>query len=275
MARGGAIYTELCFSCHGDDGRGTPVPGARAGVVMAPSLSGSSRVNGHRDYVIKPLLHGMSGPIDGKTYPAGHGADGLEHRSMDRRRRELRSQQLRELRDVGDARRTSRGFARPPPVGRRRGRSASWKRRCRGRCSGRHVEGHRQSQLEPPPPGALDYTRWTSDAPQQPGMWIQVASAAARHADRDPVRFAAHRRRAGVARHRSATFPRGYRVEVSTDGTTWSAPVAEGQGSGRVTAIAFAPVRASFVRITQTATTRMLRSGRIERLRLYEAPSSR
>ena len=23
--------------------------------------------------------------------------------------------------------------------------------------------------------GALDYTRWTSDAPQQPGMWIQIA----------------------------------------------------------------------------------------------------
>ena len=32
MERGGAIYTELCFSCHGDDGRGTPAPGAGAGV---------------------------------------------------------------------------------------------------------------------------------------------------------------------------------------------------------------------------------------------------
>ena len=37
----------------------------------------------------------------------------------------------------------------------------------------------------------------------------------------------AHRRR------RSAPFPRGYRVQVSMDGTAWSAPVAEGQGSGR------------------------------------------
>ena len=89
MARGSAIYTELCFSCHGEDGRGTPVPGARAGDVMAPSLSGSARVNGHRDYVIKPLLHGMSGPIAGRAYPAGHGAHGLEHRSMGRRRCEL------------------------------------------------------------------------------------------------------------------------------------------------------------------------------------------
>ena len=38
---------------------------------MAPSLADSPRVQGHRDYVIKTLLHGMTGPLDGKTYPAG------------------------------------------------------------------------------------------------------------------------------------------------------------------------------------------------------------
>ncbi len=49
-------------------------------------------------------------------------------------------------------------------------------------------------------------------------------------------------------------FPRGYRVQVSTDGTTWGSPVAEGQGTGAQTRIAFIPTRAKFVRITQTAT---------------------
>ena len=34
---------------------------------MAPSLVGSPRVNGHRDYVIKTLLHGLTGPIEGKA----------------------------------------------------------------------------------------------------------------------------------------------------------------------------------------------------------------
>ena len=29
---------------------------------------GSPRVLGHRDYVIKALLHGLSGPLDGRTY---------------------------------------------------------------------------------------------------------------------------------------------------------------------------------------------------------------
>ena len=35
---------------------------------MAPSLAGSPRVLGHRDYVIKVLLHGLTGPLNGMTY---------------------------------------------------------------------------------------------------------------------------------------------------------------------------------------------------------------
>ena len=35
---------------------------------MAPPLAGSPRVNGHRDYVVKAVLHGLTGPIDNKTY---------------------------------------------------------------------------------------------------------------------------------------------------------------------------------------------------------------
>ena len=66
LEKGGQIYAELCFSCHGTDGLGAP----KAGTVgtMAPPLAGSPRVNGHRDYIIKTVLYGMTGPIDGKTY---------------------------------------------------------------------------------------------------------------------------------------------------------------------------------------------------------------
>lgn len=71
----------------------------------------------------------------------------------------------------------------------------------------------------------------------------------------------------------AATFPRAYRVQVSTDGSTWSPPVAEGEGGGRTTAIAFAPVRARLVRITQTATVENAPPWSIERLRLYQAPT--
>ena len=69
--RGDKVYKELCFTCHGPDGRGAPQDGGPAGTIMAPSLVGSPRVIGHTDYVIKTLLHGMTGPLEGKTYPAG------------------------------------------------------------------------------------------------------------------------------------------------------------------------------------------------------------
>jgi mono/diheme cytochrome c family protein len=71
LLRGEATYKQLCFSCHGPDGQGAPMAGAPAGAKMAPPLAGSPRLLGHRDYVIKVLLHGLSGPIEGKEYNAG------------------------------------------------------------------------------------------------------------------------------------------------------------------------------------------------------------
>jgi len=121
-------------------------------------------------------------------------------------------------------------------------------------------------------PGALDYTRWTSDAPQQPGMWIQIALP--RPVMLTEIEFDSPPVAGGRGGAPAATFPRAYRVEVSTDGATWSA-VAEGQGSGRVTSIAFAPVRASVVRIMQTAALENALVWSVERLRLYEAALSR
>jgi hypothetical protein len=53
------------------------------------------------------------------------------------------------------------------------------------------------------------------------------------------------------------------------DGSAWT-PVAEGQGTGQSTVIAFDPVRAKFVRITQTATVEAATNWSIQRLRMFE-----
>jgi hypothetical protein len=66
-------------------------------------------------------------------------------------------------------------------------------------------------------------------------------------------------------------FPRGYEVVVSTDGTTWSNPVAQGQGKGVINEIAFAPIRAKFVRIKQTGAAENA-PWTIRRLRILEGP---
>ena len=68
------------------------------------------------------------------------------------------------------------------------------------------------------------------------------------------------------------TFPRGYQVQVSADGTTWSAPVAEGQGVPGTTVITWTPVSAKFVRITQTASVDNAPPWSMRLVRLYVAP---
>ncbi len=66
VKRGGVIFKEFCASCHGPDGKGLNIGG---GAAAAPTLAGNVDVNGNPDKLIKILLHGLTGPIDGKTYP--------------------------------------------------------------------------------------------------------------------------------------------------------------------------------------------------------------
>ncbi len=63
--KGRDIYNSLCLACHGKDGKGTPVEGVG---TMAPSLVGTPRLIGSPDVPIRIVLHGLTGPIDGKTY---------------------------------------------------------------------------------------------------------------------------------------------------------------------------------------------------------------
>ena len=70
-------------------------------------------------------------------------------------------------------------------------------------------------------------------------------------------------------------YPRGYTVQVSADGTTWSKPVATGKGEGLRTTITFAPTRARFVRITQTDAAADAPAWSIRNLRIYEAPAAK
>ena len=69
-------------------------------------------------------------------------------------------------------------------------------------------------------------------------------------------------------------YPRGHKVEVSMDGRSWTT-VAEGPGpaarpAGQTTVIRFEPVRAKFVKITQTATTENAPAWGMQQLQLFE-----
>jgi mono/diheme cytochrome c family protein/glucose/arabinose dehydrogenase len=65
LLKGAAIFKQLCAICHGADGKGVSIGGS---AMPAPPLAGVKDVNGDPEKLIKILLHGLSGPIDGKTY---------------------------------------------------------------------------------------------------------------------------------------------------------------------------------------------------------------
>lgn len=64
---GKSIFDSYCATCHGVKGLGTPT-GAAGGELIAPGFSGSPRIQGHPEYAVKTLLHGLTGSIEGKEY---------------------------------------------------------------------------------------------------------------------------------------------------------------------------------------------------------------
>src|SRR4029453_13671190 len=116
--------------------------------------------------------------------------------------------------------------------------------------------------------GAFDYTRWSTNAPQEAGMWFRIElpqPVVLTELQFDSPPAGGGRSGAPPA----ATSPRSYRLEVSTDGNSWT-EVAQGQGGGRTTTMIFAPVTARVVRITQTVDAKDAPSWSMERLRLFQ-----
>jgi mono/diheme cytochrome c family protein/glucose/arabinose dehydrogenase len=176
LGRGEGIYKELCFSCHGDDGRGTPEPtqSSTDKTLMAPPLAGSPRVQGPREYVIKTLLHGMTGPIEGKTYAAGvmvpmgtNSDEWIASVASYVRNSFGNTGGLVTAADVARVRAATAGrtslwtlnealasLPKPVPI------QPAWKA----------TASHNAAAAS----GALNFAGWTSGGPQEPGMWFQI-----------------------------------------------------------------------------------------------------
>lgn len=328
LQQGGDVFNAVCFQCHGPDAMGAPLEGAPAGTTMAPPLAGSPRVQGHRDYIIKVLLKGLSGPIDGKTYrdvmvpmPGTDewiaGIASYVRTSFGNSGDMVTPADVARVRAAIDARKTPWTVAEletslPRPLD-----AQQWK------LTASHSPETAAS--------AATLRGWNTGAPQSSGMWLSVelpqpvmvtevqfeslsqmtggrggrgagatppaagapAGAAApppaAGATPPPSTDAPAPPAAGAAAPQGARggrggfggggtpvigYPRGYSVQVSTDGKTWSNPVAQGKGEGPRTRIAFPPTRAKFVRITETETVPDAPSWSVRNLRIYEAPAS-
>ena len=256
--------------------------------MMAPSLAGSPRVNGHRDYVIKVLLKGMTGPLgEGPAsaadimLPMGSNTDAWVA--------SIASYVRSSFGNAG-------GLVTPADVARVRAATAEPEESLDAEGARAHpaastrIAGRLEADGEPQPTKPRQsrsaHEPWTSGAPQAPGMWFQIelpqpvmlteiefdSPARLPVAAGGAGRGAAGGRRAGAAPAPPALpFPRGYRVEVSLDGRRMGQAGRRRQGRGAHTAITFAPARAKFVRITQTDTVENAPNWAIANLRVYEA----
>ena len=318
LQQGSEVFGALCFSCHGTDGLGQPMAGAAPGVTMAPPLAGSPRVQAHRDYVIKVLLQGLTGPVDGKTYPEVMVPMGG---STDEWVAGIASYVRSSFGNSG-------GLVTPADVARVRAetssRKALWTVPEIEASLPRMLDAQQWKLTASHSPetaaGAATLRGWNSGAPQAAGMWFAVelpqpvvvvelqfdsagvggggragrsappaavsgpapagppAAVGAPAAPGSATPASAGQRgapappggRGGAAP--VAGYPRGYSVQVSLDGTSWSKPVAEGKGEGVRIVVTFPPTRAKFVRITQTETVADAPGWSIGNLRIYEAP---
>lgn len=68
IIKGATTFKSLCASCHGADGKGLAIGGSE---MAAPSLEGSDRLTfPEKNAAIRILLHGLTGPVNGETYPS-------------------------------------------------------------------------------------------------------------------------------------------------------------------------------------------------------------
>ncbi|MHA3770460.1 DUF7133 domain-containing protein [Verrucomicrobiota bacterium sgz303538] len=66
MKKGREQFTAICFACHGADGKGVVTSDK---VQLAPPLAGSPRVLGSPEALVRIILNGLTGEVDGKSYP--------------------------------------------------------------------------------------------------------------------------------------------------------------------------------------------------------------
>ena len=247
VVRGRNIYQTLCITCHGPDGKGLPSPDHK-GIMLAPPLAGSSRVRGHSERVVRILLNGLIGPVDGKTYAGGlmlsMGANNdqwIADVLTYVRNNFGNKAPLIEADDVKRIRAASKGRNEPwtlaelapfdPPALAR----SSWK------LTASHNSGGTRAAID-----GSGKSRWDTHSTQRPGMWFRIELP-------EPTRILSLNL---DTRGSNQDYPRGYLVHVSNDGRSWGSPVAQGRGSQPITKIELnAPRPIRHIRITQTGSS--------------------
>ncbi len=275
VQKGADIYSSLCSTCHGPLGTGVPYGD---GKLLAPSLVGSKRVQSHPDYVVKVLLHGLSGDINGESYAGGVMAP------MGRNNDEWIASVASFIRLNFE---NESSFIPPAEVKRLRTETSSqaqpyvfdqlwssiphvvpydktWKATASN--TGEVRKGSTAS-----PAGAFTFEGWTTGATQKEGMWFQVELP--RAVKVTELQFNSPSISRGWWRDAPPpipTYPRGYHVDVSVDGKTWERVITNGEGTSDNTVMRMTPTIAKHIKITLTKSEEIIHGERRGRPFDYE-----
>ncbi|MEZ4774856.1 MAG: discoidin domain-containing protein [Bacteroidia bacterium] len=274
---GANIFNSLCSTCHGTLGAGTPVG---KGELLAPSFIGSPRIQGHPDYLIKTLLHGLSGDLDGQSFagvmmaPMGNNSDEWIASVASFVRTNFENEaSLVTPEDVARVRSQTAEIKKPYTFGELMASvpqllevNNNWK------LTASHSADIRKGSTSSPL-GALNFEGWTTGITQQSGMWFQIElpevwklseltffspsiSRGWREGSPPPI----------------GTFPIQYKVAVSKNGKDWTDVIADGKGNGARSLIRFSPVEAKFLRITLTQSAEIVHGEKLGQPFDFEVP---
>ena len=247
LVKGQAIFRELCFACHGYDGKGMAIDGPKPGMTIAPPLSNSKTVRGHRDGIVRALLNGMSGPIGGKTYDAQMVPMAMNDDEW--------------IAAVASYVRNSFGnkgaIIFPKDVARIReevkGVSAPWTNDTLQAALPKMLLGDKAWKVSASDAAdaaakgcdADAKSRWETIADQKKGMWYQVELPSAQTVS--GVRL--------DASGRPSAFPKNFKVEGSMDGKKWFT-LGTSHGLYSMSEAYFGAKPTKFVKVTLTDTTK-------------------
>jgi len=246
MSNGQKIYAQLCTECHGENGKGTPMAG-QPGVTLAPALN-SKRVTDSEGSLIRILLHGLQGPLDGKTYSAGIMPPQGSHDDQ-------------WIADIATYVRNSFGnkgaMVEPNAVANLRkihsSQQAMWTqselkalepRELKNRKSWKLTASHGESSLKFIIDGDAR-TRYSTDTKMQPDMWLQIEL---------PEDFNIQRIHMDSTKS-ALDLPSNYNVSFSLDGKKWDTSETH-KITGSEASIYIAPTKAKYIRINQLGSSK-------------------
>jgi len=242
LTRGEAIYTKLCTECHGESGMGTPMAG-QVGLTLAPSLK-SVRVNGSGESLLRILLQGMQGPVDGKEYAAGimppQGSNDDQwiadvatyiRNNFGNEKSMITPEMVASIRKIDPA------------------RAAMWTQKELEEAESKEITNTKNWKLsashnEKTISNVIDRktkSHYSTSAKMVPDMWVQVELP-------EPVEIQQIVMECGT---KPTDFPIEYTVSFSLDGKMWEASSTQ-KGTPLVSTFYTAATKARFIRITQT-----------------------